>query len=134
MKKILWSSGLLLTFFVCLFLTSCPEDNASLSGSQWLLATIDDVAVEDVEQIEFTSSHVNFYDNYGSCWDYNSESYKIKGDSLIMSGGLYAVGYDLDGNNLHIYTDGSEWLYTKDHFDASEYDLCDAVKRSIHWD
>jgi hypothetical protein len=50
-----------------------------------------------------------------------------------MNGGDYMVGFELDGDHLHIFTQGGEWVYTKDSFDATEFNICEAVKRSANW-
>lgn len=131
------SSWLITAVFIVsfsLFLTSCPEDNnASLPGSQWILVSVNGDTVGYVEYIEFTNNEVNFYEDLESCWDFYSETYEIHEDSLIMSGGEYMVGFELDGDHLHILTEGGEWVYTKDSFDATEFNICQAVKRSRNW-
>lgn len=132
MIRFLLSCALMLGF--CFTLTSCPEDkNSSLPGSQWLLQSIDNVAVVSEERIEFTSSEVHFYEDLGECWDFYIESFEIHGDSLIMNGGEYMVGFELDGDHLHILTGESEWIYSKDDFDPSTYTICEAVKHKAEW-
>lgn len=135
MKSLSMFRALLLIFSCTFFLTSCPEDsNNSLPGSQWVLVSIDSVAAETLEQIEFTADQVEFYEDFGSCWDYSYQTYEIDGDSLIMNGGDYSVGFELDGAYLHILTEGgSEWVYSEASFDASSYNICQAAKRSANW-
>lgn len=129
MKKVYRYGFFFLAFVSCIYLTSCPDDNGnSLSGSQWILLSIDSVDVGYVEYIEFTSTHVNFYDDDEICWDYSSQSYSIDGSNLIMEGGDYSVGFELHGNHLHIFTAESEWVYSKESFDPSGFNLCDARK------
>ncbi|MBL7995494.1 hypothetical protein JNM05_08980 [bacterium] len=118
-----------------LLLISCPEDSKkdSLPGSQWILVTFDEDSVGYIEYVEFTSDQVNFYEDEGSCWYYNFDTYEIDGNMLVLNGGEYSVEFDLDGNQLRIIDGSYEWVYNAASFDPDGFYICDTGKRLVKW-